>query len=61
MTTSGFFVCSRLVTWLNPGFLQNCHALRREMDDDGAHERVRRRLALFGKNPTPSETAYLAS
>ena len=27
MTTRGFFVCSRLVTLVEPGFLQNCHAL----------------------------------
>ena len=33
MTTRGFFVCSRLVTLVEPGFLRNCHALRREMDD----------------------------
>jgi hypothetical protein len=34
MTTRGFFVWSRLVNrWLNLGFLQNRHALRREMED----------------------------
>jgi hypothetical protein len=33
MTTRGFFVCSRLVTLAEPGFLQNYHALRHEMDD----------------------------